>query len=220
MCNRFRTVKEWSQLPRDLARTLLNYEYNPNVAPTEQVPAFLAEKGTGITPRLARFGISLPPKPGKKPVFLLNVRTDSLRRGSFRSMLSERRAAIPADGFYEWREEKGRKQPYFFYRKDGLPILFAGIWDFSDVAGDRVPSFAILTDAANKLIAPYHQRMPVVLENPEPWLQESENPLDRIDMLTPEAFAVRSVNPALNRATEKNLKAIETVHTGDLFTSR
>jgi hypothetical protein len=39
-------------------------------------------------------------------------------------------------------------------------------------------------------------------------------------MLTPEAFAVRSVNPAVNRATEKNLKAIETVHTGDLFTSR
>jgi putative SOS response-associated peptidase YedK len=220
MCNRFRTVKEWSQLPRELARTLLNYEYNPNVAPTEQAPAFLAEKGKGITPRLARFGISLPPKAGRKPVFLLNARTDSLRRGSFKSMLEERRAAIPADGFYEWREEKGRKQPYFFYRKDGLPMIFAGIWDYSELAGDKVPSFAILTEEPNELIAPYHDRMPVALEDPEPWLQASANPLDHIRMLPPEALAVRSMNPAVNRATEKNLEAIESGQTGDLFSTR
>jgi putative SOS response-associated peptidase YedK len=41
---------------------------------------------------------------------------------------------IPAEGFYEWREEHGKKQPYFFARKDGRPIMFAGIWDYS---GDR-----------------------------------------------------------------------------------
>ena len=45
MCNRIRGLKEWSEIPRTLARTLINFEYNPNVAPTEQVPAFLAERG-------------------------------------------------------------------------------------------------------------------------------------------------------------------------------
>ena len=42
MCNRIRGLKEWSEIPRSLTRSLINFEYNPNVAPTEQVPAFLA----------------------------------------------------------------------------------------------------------------------------------------------------------------------------------
>jgi hypothetical protein len=46
----------------------------------------------------------------------------------------------------------GKKQPYFFYRKDSKPVLFAGIWDMSEVKGDKVPSFAILTDEPNELV--------------------------------------------------------------------
>jgi hypothetical protein len=57
---------------------------------------------------------------------------------------------IPAEGFYEWREDHGKKQPYFFARKDGKPVMFAGIWDYSDVKGEAVPSFAILTDEPNE----------------------------------------------------------------------
>ena len=45
MCNRIRGLKEWSEIPRSLTRSLINFKYNPNVAPTEQVPAFLAERG-------------------------------------------------------------------------------------------------------------------------------------------------------------------------------
>ena len=41
---------------------------------------------------------------------------------------------------------------------------FAGIWDYSDVQGDIVPPFAILTDEPNALVAQYHDRMLVVLE--------------------------------------------------------
>jgi hypothetical protein len=37
MCNRIRGLKEWSEIPRSLTRSLINFEYNPNVAPTEQV---------------------------------------------------------------------------------------------------------------------------------------------------------------------------------------
>jgi hypothetical protein len=84
----------------------------------------------------------------------LNARTDSLRRGSFKTMLANKRCVIPAEGFYEWREEHGKKQPYFFARKDGRPVMFARIWDYSDVKGEAVPSFAILTDEPNELVAP------------------------------------------------------------------
>jgi putative SOS response-associated peptidase YedK len=150
MCNRIRGLKEWSEIPRSLARSFINFEYNPNVAPTEQVPAFLAERGKPLATRLARFGINLASNGGNRRPPLLNARTDSLRRGSFKTMLANKRCVIPAEGFYEWREEHGKKQPYFFARKDGKPVMFAGIWDYSDVKGEAVPSFAILTDGPNE----------------------------------------------------------------------
>ncbi len=49
--------------------------------------------------------------------------------------------------------------------------MFADIWDYSDVKGEAVPSFAILTDEPNELVAPYHDRMPVVLGDLERWLK-------------------------------------------------
>ena len=86
MCNRIRGLKEWSEIPRTLARSLINFEYNPNVAPTEQIPTFLAERGKPVVTKLARFGINLPAKDGKRRPPLLNARTDSLRRGSSSAM--------------------------------------------------------------------------------------------------------------------------------------
>src|SRR6516162_7970885 len=92
MCNRIRGLKEWSDIPRSLTRSLINFEYNPNVAPTEQVPAFLAERSKPLATRTARFGIILASSGGKR---------------SFKTMLANKRCVIPAEGFYEWREEHG-----------------------------------------------------------------------------------------------------------------
>jgi putative SOS response-associated peptidase YedK len=203
-----RGLKGWSEIPRTLAGKLINFDYNPNVAPTEQVPAFLAERGKPLVTKLARFGINLPAKDGKKRPLLLNARIDSLRRGSFKTMLANRRCVIPAEGFYEWREEHGHKQPYFFERKDRQSVMFAAVWDYSQVNGDTVPSFAILTDEPNELVAPYHDRMPVVLDDAEQWLDVAV-PLDAVHPLGPDRFAVRPVNRAVNRVSEKNIDAIE-----------
>ncbi|KRR06463.1 hypothetical protein CQ12_16685 [Bradyrhizobium jicamae] len=51
-------------------------------------------------------------------------------------MLANRHCIIPAEGVYEWREEDGAKQPCLFARNDGKPLMFAGIWDWSEVKGD------------------------------------------------------------------------------------
>ncbi|HEY7300352.1 MAG TPA: SOS response-associated peptidase [Xanthobacteraceae bacterium] len=208
MCNRIRGLKEWRDIPRSLAGKLINFEYNPNVAPTERVPVFMAERDKPVVAKLARFGINLPTKDGKRRPPLLNARTDSLRRGSFKTMLVNRRCVIPAEGFYEWREEDGKKQPYFFSRKDGKPIMFAGIWDYSDVKDEAVPSFAILTDEPNDLVAPYHDRMPVVLNEVESWL-DVDAPLAALKALGPDYFVVRVVSRAVNKVSQKDIEAIE-----------
>jgi len=58
----------------------------------------------------------LPAQGSKIPFLLLNIRTETLSKGSFKNLLTNQRCIVPADGFYEWREESGIKQPYFFYR--------------------------------------------------------------------------------------------------------
>jgi putative SOS response-associated peptidase YedK len=209
MCNRFRSIDEWSETYRSLVTELINFEFNPNVAPTETVPAFLSKPDSPIEARLARFGITLPAKGAGKPFNLMNVRRDTLGRGSFSKLLADQRCIVPALGYYEWREENGAKQPYYFYRKDGQPISFACIWDHSEVKGDRVPSFAIITDAANETVAPYHDRMPVVISKPRDWLEGAIPPLEQLQSNDAPELGVRPVNQALNRVAEKRLEAIE-----------
>ena len=104
MCNRFRSIKEWSDIPRRFhSGPRLNFEFNPNVAPTELVPILVA--GQGVV--LARFGINRLGSGDKPRPPLLNVRTDGMRKGQFRKHLKERRCVILCEGFYEWRDEGG-----------------------------------------------------------------------------------------------------------------
>ena len=214
MCNRFRSVNEMSDIPRRFhSGPRLNFEFNPNVAPTEIVPVLLADPG-GPRMVLGRFGINLTGRDGKPRPPLLNARTDGMRQGRFRTHLTQRRCIIPAAGFYEWRDEQG-KQPYFFHRRDGQALMLAGIWDEAEYKGDRRPAFAILTDEPNALIAPYHDRMPVALADDQldAWLDLSQPaPLDLPLMLDLDAFAVRPMNRAVNSVRVKNLAAIDPQH--------
>ena len=50
-----------------------------------------------------------------------------------------------------------------------------------------VPLFAILTDEPNELVAPYHNRMPAVLDDIDSWL-DSDKPLDDMKLLGTEEF--------------------------------
>ena len=212
MCNRFRSIKDWSEIPRDLRGTkLFNFEFNPNVAPTELVPVITAQPDGPPATTLGRFGINMTGKDGKPRAPLLNARTDGLQRGQFRQHLQKQRCVIPAAGFYEWRDEDG-KQPYYFSRKDGQPIMFAGIWAEAEYKGDKRTAFAILTDEPNDLIAPYHDRMPVALADGQikGWLNlNNQNPLDADLLLPLDAFTVRSMNRAMNNVRQKDLATFD-----------
>jgi putative SOS response-associated peptidase YedK len=177
------------------------------VAPTETVPVLIAGNGALI----ARFGINRSLPGGKPRPPLLNVRTDGLRNGQFRTHLKQQRCVIPAAGFYEWREEGG-KQPYYFARSDAKPLMLAGIWEEAEYKGDRRTAFAILTEAPNELVAPYHDRMPLTLAGDKIalWLDLQQGaPLEHDLLLDLAEFAVRPMGRAMNNVREKNLAAFD-----------
>jgi putative SOS response-associated peptidase YedK len=71
---------------------------------------------------------------------------------------------VAADGFYEWQTVAGHKQPYYFDLKGGEPLAFAGLWDsWTNLGGEPLDTCTILTTAANDLVSPIHDRMPVIL---------------------------------------------------------
>lgn len=99
----------------------------------------------------------------------LNARSDTVfLKPSFRNAIRHKRCLVPAEGFYEWREFKGKKYPYYIFLKSKDVFSFAGIWeewtDFN--SGEIINTFSILTTDANPLLEKIHntkKRMPVIL---------------------------------------------------------
>jgi putative SOS response-associated peptidase YedK len=103
---------------------------------------------------------------GRNDGLLINARQEGIAsKPSFRIPFRQRRCLVPADSFYEWRNEGGQKIPYRIQRKDGRLLLFAGIWDLWDGAAGPLHTFSIITTEANAEMSGLHNRMPVILSN-------------------------------------------------------
>ena len=103
--------------------------------------------------------------PGDAPrMAYINARAETVaEKPAFRSAFKKRRCLIPATGFYEWQKRNGYKQPYHVHMDNDEPFCFAGVWEHWEGTGRSVQSCAILTTEANALMAPIHDRMPVIL---------------------------------------------------------
>jgi putative SOS response-associated peptidase YedK len=187
-----------------------------NIAPTDPVLAVreLAE-GRREAGRL-RWGL-LPGRWAEdsgRP--LINARAETLtEQPAFRDAFRVRRCLIPADGFYEWREDEHGKQPVWIHRADSELFAFAGIWaQLGDRNGDQLHSCAIVTCEPNEVVRPIHDRMPVILapEAEAPWLAPGSSPDELLGLLTPldaKALSVREVSDAVNDVRQNGPELLE-----------
>ena len=101
---------------------------------------------------------------------MINARCETIaEKPAFRQAIKLRRCIVPVAGFYEWAPpavEGGRKQPLYILMADASPMCFAGLWEQWKRPGEEgfLESFVIITTKANDLIAPLHERMPVILQ--------------------------------------------------------
>jgi putative SOS response-associated peptidase YedK len=144
-----------------------------NVAPASEMPVIVRSERNHLA--IMRWG--LIPRWTKdiragKP--LINARAETLaEKPAFRSLLKTHRCLVPASGFYEWKTEGRKKIPHYI-RLIGDPLFsFAGLYDqWHNPGGVTVSTYTIITCEANPLVAPLHDRMPVILsrQNEECWL--------------------------------------------------
>ena len=178
-----------------------------NVAPTDDVLAVTTTRDGTPRGEVLRWGLVPPwysePRGAHK---LINARAETLReRPAFRSALDRFRCLVIADGFYEWsRDENGSRRAFHITRVDHEPFAFAGLWSvWHRGEPDEVRSCTIVTTEANDLIAPLHDRMPVMLDraNEQVWLEQGTPVpvlLDLLQSLPASETALRPVGPAVN----------------------
>ena len=182
MCGRFTLTAD----PADLREVFEwvnfgNAEMTPryNIAPSQPL-AVVANTGEN---KLDFFTWGLVPFWAKDPSIgsrMINARSETLaEKPSFKNAFKRRRCLILADGFYEWQKTPGEKSkiPTFIHMKDGKPFAFAGLWEeWNSPDGSQILSATIITTSPNELMAPIHDRMPVILpaSTYEKWLTPGE----------------------------------------------
>lgn len=175
MCGRYTLTKPNKIAERfDTEPTAIDLSPNFNAAPTQTMPVVRAEEEGNVI-ELMKWGL-VPPwsKDGKMSFSTINARAEGLEdKPTYRVPFRRKRCIIPADGFYEWKKTDGSKQPYYFELTDHELLAFAGLWDsWRGANGEELHTYTIVTTQANELMAPIHDRMPVILEKQyeEPWL--------------------------------------------------
>jgi len=169
VCGRFTLSKSAAEIAAqfDLHGTL---ELVPrfNVAPRQEIAVIVPTSGGGQGLEMRQWGLlpgfALRPDEGHRPI---NARIESVEeKKSFRGALRERRCLVLADGFFEWKEEGGRKLPHFMSLPEGDLFAMAGLHeDWESPEGEVLRTVVILTTQAEGPVQAIHDRMPVMLSD-------------------------------------------------------
>ncbi len=226
MCGRFTLFTPPGQLAKlfevdDVRTPELPARFN--IAPTEEVYA-VAQSSDGerrlgtLTWGLVPFWAD-DPKPGP-----INARAETIdRKPMFRQAFERRRCIVPADGFYEWREDPrtGAKIPHYIRRPDGRPLALAGLWASwrprDDADAEPLRTCVIVTTDAEGPVSEIHGRMPVMLprEAWDRWLDPNEDDEELLrsflEPRLPEDVVVEEVSTRVNNARNEGAELIEPV---------
>lgn len=214
MCGRY-SVKA---APNEIAKTFtwLKFSLQPspryNVAPTQSVIIVKNDGQNEVTQ--ARWGLvpSWAKSLETQKIQPINAKAETIAESRmFAPLLKHKRCILLADGFFEWKHDGKIKTPYYFRLKSGQPFAFAGLWD----TWRELESCLLITGEPNELVAPIHNRMPMMLDSAtaQEWISEEEHPLEaRLALLQPYPASLMEsypVTPDVNKVANDTTNLIE-----------
>ncbi|WP_028775933.1 SOS response-associated peptidase [Shimazuella kribbensis] len=187
MCGRFTLSTEEKELEDKFQFTLdIPIAKRYNISPTQSVLA-LTQGQNERKAHLFRWGLvpfwAKDLKIGSK---MINARSETLHeKPSFRHLIKRNRCIILSNGFFEWKKEGNKKQPYYIQVDNGKPFSFAGLWDTWSNDREQITTCTIITTTPNTLMKELHHRMPVILDKDgeKAWLDESLTDTDYLQSL-------------------------------------
>lgn len=183
MCGRFTLAVELSTMIKVFKLRFKSesfvYSKRYNIAPSQNIPVITGKEDQRKI-SLLRWGL-IPhwAKDASIGNRLINARAETIdQKPAFKHSFLQRRCLIPADGFYEWKKQAGRKIPMRITLPDKDVFAFAGIWTrWRAPDGRDVYSCSIITTEPNDFMRDIHNRMPVILagENDyQTWLESDD----------------------------------------------
>lgn len=172
-----------------------------NIAPQTKIMTLRRRGATRVAQPLLWGAIN--PRDSKP---LINARSETVATSPlFARAFLMSRILIPADGFFEWTNDRGQRKAHYFQPPDGRPFAFAGlaINTPANANEDREEAAVILTTAASPPVRPYHHRMPLVIAPGDfaQWLDRDTKPKAAIDLIASGAgsdWKSVPVGPAVN----------------------
>lgn len=195
-----------------------NWKPRYNIAPTQQAPVVRIDSRNQRELALLRWGL-IPAwsKDASIGAHMINARAETVAsKPAFRSAFRRHRCLVPADGYYEWKGEAGRKQPYLLRPAGDGPFAMAGLWEqWHAPDGGVVESFAIITTNAPEAVRTVHDRMPVIVSaaDYEAWLHSPDAAL--LQPLPGTQFAIRPVSRVVNNARIDDERCIAAFEPGE-----
>ncbi len=197
MCGRF-SIPDQELVMLDVFGDKLKAKWKErfNVAPSQDIPAIKSPTEFsmirwGLIPSWAK-ELSI----GNK---MINARAETVsEKPSFRSAFKKRRCLIISNGFFEWKKEGSKKQPYYIFMKGHEPFCFAGLWEkWVSPEGEVIESGTILTTDANDLLQSIHNRMPVIIPKEKyfSWLSPETSDTELKKLLIPHPSAEMDFYP-------------------------
>ena len=132
-------------------------KFRYNCPPASHLPVVTQVDGQAQVV-VARWGFPMP----KRWNGVFNTRVENVDSPLWRSMWGASHGVFVVRGFYEWQGPK--KVPQFLHRADGEPMALAALVGERQVQGEAKTCFSILTCPPNQVVAPVHDRMPIILE--------------------------------------------------------
>jgi putative SOS response-associated peptidase YedK len=173
-----------------------------NIAPSQPIPVVRLDASGKRVLGTVRWGLIPSWTKGKPKNQPINARAETLATsGMFRQAFERRRCLVPADGFYEWRKlpDGKTKQPMFVHRRDDGVFAFAGLWERwrPEEGAEPVDTCTIITTTPNELMAPIHDRMPVIVDpaDYDRWLDRETLAADVAGLLRPYAAHYMEARP-------------------------
>src|SRR5512143_3867552 len=169
MCGRFEIhaaleiiVRIFAIAPADIR---IDYRPNYNATPTNDVPVVVQDGARRLM--ACRWGFIPSWSKEEKTAFaMINARAETVaEKPAFCQAFRKHRCIVVADGFYEWRKSGTTRVPLHIHLRSKEPMALAGLYSaWTSPGGETICTCTIIVTDANELVAPVHDRMPVILD--------------------------------------------------------
>ncbi len=158
MCGRLNVINE--PLCRIVSQQLgisFKTETNKDLRPTQIVSGVGMQNG-----ELKQLDLPWGIQPEWASNLIINAKAETVAvKATFANAFEFSRVIVPCSGWYEWREEEGKKVKYLFSLGESEVLYMAGI------APEDGTKLVTLTTEPNKQCGEFHHRMPLLIPDEE-----------------------------------------------------